>query len=62
MFNSREYQLKYKRFVQGVISEKEFRRYLVLALSKENLIDIVVAGAKSIKRAVSIGEPLGVEC
>jgi hypothetical protein len=55
-----EYQRKYKRFVQGVLSEAEFRRYLALALSKDDLIDLVVAGAKSLQRAVAIGEPLEV--
>ncbi len=60
MINSREYQRKYKRFVQGVISEEEFRRYLALSLSKDDLIDIVVSGAKSLRRAVAIGEPMEV--
>jgi hypothetical protein len=57
VISSREYQRKYKRFVQGVISEEEFRRYLALSLSKDDLIDIVVSGAKSLRRAVAIGEP-----
>ncbi len=61
MINSREYQRKYKRFVQGVISEEEFRRYLALALSKDDLINIVVSGAKSLRRAVAIGEPMEVK-
>jgi hypothetical protein len=61
VINSREYQRKYKRFVQGVISEEEFRRYLALSLSKEALIDIVVSGAKSLRRAVAIGEPMEVK-
>jgi len=60
VINSREYQRKYKRFVQGVISEEEFRRYLALSLSKDDLIDIVVSGAKSLRRAVAIGEPMEV--
>lgn len=58
LIDSNEYQRKYKRFVQGVISEEEFRRYLLLSLSKEDLINIIVAGAKSLRRAVAIGEPL----
>ena len=61
MIDPREYQRKYKRFVQGVISEEEFRRYLALSLSKEDLIDIIVSGAKSLRRAVAIGEPLEVK-
>lgn len=61
MINSREYQRKYKRFVQGLISEEEFRRYLALSLSKEDLINIVVSGAKSLRRAVAIGEPMEVK-
>ena len=56
-----EYQLKYKRFVQGVISEEEFRRYLTLSLSKQDLIDIVVSGAKSLRKAVAIGETLEIK-
>jgi hypothetical protein len=60
VISSREYQRKYKRFVQGVISEEEFRRYLALSLSKDDLIDIVVSGAKSLRRAVAIGEPMEV--
>jgi hypothetical protein len=62
MINPREYQLKYKRFVQGVISEEEFKRYLFISLSKEDLMEIVIAGAKSLRKAVSIGESLGVTC
>lgn len=54
--------MKYKRFVQGIISEEEFRKYLVLSLSKNDLIDIIVSGAKSLKKAVAIGEPQGIEC
>jgi hypothetical protein len=61
VINSREYQQKYKRFVQGVISEEEFRRYLALSLSKEALINIIVSGAKSLRRAVAIGEPMEVK-
>ena len=56
-----EYQRKYKRFVQGVISEEEFRRYLTLSLSKQDLIDIVVSGAKSLRKAVAIGETLEIK-
>ncbi len=58
--DSDEYQRKYKRFVQGILSEAEFRQYLTLALSKDDLIDLVLAGAKSLQRAVAIGEPLEV--
>jgi hypothetical protein len=54
----REYQQKYRRFVQGLISEEDFKRYLVLSLSKEELIDIVITGAKGLRRAVAIGEPI----
>jgi hypothetical protein len=53
--------VKYKRFVQGIISEEDFRKYLVLSLSKSDLINLVVSGAKSLKHAVAIGEPLGIE-
>jgi hypothetical protein len=60
VIDSHEYQQKYKRFVQGVLSEAEFRRYLALSLSKDDLINIVVSGAKSLKRAVAIGEPIEV--
>ena len=49
--------MKYRRFVQGVISEEEFRRYLTLTLSKEDLINLIVAGAISLRMAVAIGEP-----
>jgi hypothetical protein len=62
MINPREYQLKYKRFVQGIISEDEFKQYLFLSLSKEDLMEIVIVGAKSLRKAVSIGESLGVKC
>ncbi|MEE8322561.1 MAG: hypothetical protein V3R57_02925 [Candidatus Bathyarchaeia archaeon] len=60
MIDSHEYQRKYKRFVQGVLSEAKFRRYLALSLSKEDLINIVISGAKSLKRAVAIGDPVEV--
>ena len=56
-----EYRRKYKRFVQGVISEDEFTRYLTLSLSKKDLIDIVVSGAKSLRNAVAIGEVREIE-
>jgi hypothetical protein len=55
-----EYMRKYKRFVQGLISEDAFRSYLILSLSKGDLIDLIVKGAISLKKAVSIGEPLKV--
>ena len=61
MINPSEYQVKYKRFVQGVISEDEFRRYLTLSLSKKDIIDIVVSGAKSLRKAVAIGKVVEVE-
>ena len=61
MIDPREYQSKYKRFVQGVISEEEFRRYLTLSLSKKDLVEIVVSGAKSLRKAVAIGEPLEIK-
>ena len=53
--------MKYRRFVQGVISEEDLRRYLTLSLSNEDLIDIVVSSAKSLRRAVAIGETLEAE-
>ena len=56
MRDRREYERKYKRFVQGLISEETFRSYLLLSMSKKDLIDIVVSGAKSLRRAVAIGE------
>ncbi len=56
MKDRREYERKYKRFVQGLISEESFRSFLFLSLSKKDLIDIVVSGAKSLRRAVAIGE------
>jgi hypothetical protein len=62
MINILEYQRKYRRFVQGLISEEDFKRYLTLSLSKEDLTEIVIASAKSLRRAVAIGEPLGLEC
>ena len=58
MRNRREYERKYKRFVQGLISEDSFRQYLLLSLSKNDLADIIVLGAKSLRRAVAIGEVL----
>lgn len=58
MRDPREYERKYKRFVQGLISEEDFRRYLTLTLSKEDLIEIVIASAKALRHAVSIGEVL----
>ena len=61
MIDPREYRGKYKRFVQGVISEEEFRRYLTLSLSKKDLVEIVVSGAKSLRKAVAIGEPLEIK-
>jgi hypothetical protein len=56
-----EYVSKYKRFVQGIISEDDFRRFLMLSLSKGDLIDLIIHRALSMKRAVSIGEPLQVK-
>ena len=61
MIYPNEYQRKYRRFVQGMISEEEFRKYLILSLSKKDLIDIIVSGAKSLRKAVAIGEPLEVK-
>lgn len=58
MHDPQEYEHKYRRFVQGLISEEDFRRYLVLTLSKENLIEIVIESAKALRNAVSIGEIL----
>jgi hypothetical protein len=59
--NQHEFNLKFKRFVQGVISEDEFRRYLHLCLSKEDLIEIVMSGARGLKSKVAIGEPLDIK-
>ena len=61
MNGSREYKIKYKRFVQGLISEDEFRTFLTLSLSKSEMIDIIVTGAKSLRRVVAIGEHLQVK-
>jgi hypothetical protein len=61
MIGSREYKIKYKRFVQGLISEDEFRTYLTLSRSKSDMIDIIVTGAKSLRRVVALGEPLEVK-
>jgi len=61
MMDPQKYRRKYRRFVQGLISEDEFRRYLTLSLSKKDLIDIVVFGAKSLRKAVAIGEALEIE-
>jgi len=61
MIDPKKYRKKYRRFAQGLISEDEFRRYLTLALSKKDLIDLVVAGAKSLRKAVSIGETVEIE-
>ena len=55
-----EYRRKYKRFVQGLVSEEDFRRYLMLSLSKKDLVDLIVQGALSLRNAVSIGESLHV--
>jgi hypothetical protein len=61
MIDPQQYQKKYKRFVQGLISEDEFRRYLTLSLSKNDLINIVITGAKSLRKAVAIGEAVEIE-
>ena len=61
MIDVHEYKIKYRRFVQGLISEKDFRTYLYVSLSKDNLIDIIIASAKSLRKAVAIGEPLEVK-
>jgi hypothetical protein len=45
-----------------MITEQEFRAYLYCSLSKQDLITLVLAGAKNLHKAVAIGEPLGVEC
>jgi len=58
MRDPREYEHKYRRFVQGLISEEDFRRYLTLTLAKEDLIEIVIASAKALRHAVAIGEVL----
>ena len=61
MIDPQEYKKKYKRFVQGLISEDEFRTFLTLSLSKSEMIDIIVTGAKSLRRVVAIGEHLQVK-
>lgn len=58
MRDVREYERRYRRFVQGLVAEEEFRRYLTLTLSKEDLIEIIIASAKALRNAVSIGEVL----
>lgn len=50
------YRRKFKRFVQGMISEDDFRTYLMLSHSKKDLVDIIFQGALNLRRAVSIGE------
>lgn len=60
--NYREYRRKFKRFVQGMITEQEFRAYLYCSLSKQDLMTLVIAGAKNLQKSVAIGEPLDVEC
>lgn len=61
MVDMAEYQIKYRRFVQGLISEEDFHSYLIICLSKDDLINIIIAGAKSLRKAVAIGEPLEVK-
>lgn len=56
-----EYQMKYRRFVQGIITEAEFRQYLTLSLSKKDLINLILVSAKSLRKAVAIGEPLEIK-
>jgi hypothetical protein len=45
-----------------MITEQEFRAYLYRSLSKQDLIALILAGAKNLQKAVAIGEPLDVEC
>ena len=45
-----------------MITEQEFRAYLYCSLSKQDLVALVLAGAKNLQKAVAIGEPLDVEC
>jgi hypothetical protein len=45
-----------------MITEREFRTYLFCSLTKEDLIHLVVLGAKNLQHAVAIGEPLNLEC
>ena len=54
-----EYQRKYKRFIQGLITEDDFRKFLELSLSKKELVNIIVSNAKALRKAVAIGEPMG---
>jgi hypothetical protein len=58
MIDDYEYQQKYRRFVQGMISENEFRRYIFTQLSKDDLIEILLSSAKSLREVVAIGETL----
>jgi len=53
-----EYQRKYKRFIQGLITEEDFRKFLELSLSKRELIEIVISNAEALRKAVAIGEPI----
>jgi hypothetical protein len=45
-----------------MITEQEFRAYLYASLSKDDLMNLVVHGAKNLRHAVAIGEPLNLEC
>ena len=58
MIDRYEYQSKYRRFIQGIITEEDFKKYLNLSLSKDDLIKILVLSAKSLRDLVAIGEPL----
>ncbi|MDQ1280551.1 MAG: hypothetical protein QG670_1814 [Thermoproteota archaeon] len=58
MIDDYGYQQKYRRFVQGMISEDEFKRYIFTQLTKDDLIEIIVSSAKSLREAIAIGEPL----
>ena len=53
-----EYQRKYKRFIQGLITEEDFRKFLELSLSKRELVEIIISNAEALRKAVAIGEPL----
>jgi hypothetical protein len=45
-----------------MITEHEFRTYLFCALTKEDLIQLVVLGAKNLQHLVAIGKPLNHKC
>ena len=61
MIDSRKYRRKYKRFRPGSDIRRGVQEILTLSLSKNDLIEIVVSGAKSLRKAVAIGETLEIK-